>query len=138
VVAAVVAGTVTAAQVQEKGQVEKQLQKQTVVDLGAGAIVYQRLLDLDVFQSHNEGAARGVGSSPTLAGGHIYVSGNNGATLVFEPGRAWRPVSKNKIEGIVLGGHWSERQERFIANPVFEGKRLYLRGEANLYAIEAR
>jgi hypothetical protein len=34
--------------------------------------------------------------------------------------------------------HWSERQERFVANPVFEGNRLYLRGESYLYAIGRR
>ena len=37
----------------------------------------------------------------------------------------------------VMAGHWSERQERFVANPVFDGKRLYIRGEGALYAIES-
>jgi len=36
---------------------------------------------------------------------------------------------------IVRASHWAERQERFIANPVFDGQRLYLRGEGTLYAI---
>ncbi len=30
---------------------------------------------------------------------------------------------------------WSERQERFVANPLFEGRRLYIRRERNQYAI---
>ena len=34
-----------------------------------------------------------------------------------------------------MAGHWSERQERFVASPVCDGQRLYLRGEAHLYAI---
>ncbi|MCY2994257.1 MAG: PQQ-binding-like beta-propeller repeat protein [Planctomycetota bacterium] len=107
----------------------------TVVEIPAGRVVYQKLLDLDVCQAHNEGAARGIGVSPALAGGHIYLLGNNGAALVIEPGRVYRQVAKNKIEHVVMAGHWSERQERFMANPVFEGRRLYLRGEGNLYAI---
>jgi len=61
--------------------------------------------------------------------------GNAGTTLVLEPGRTFRQVAKNKIEGLASVGHWGERQERFVCNPVFDGDRLYLRGEANLYAI---
>ena len=41
-------------------------------------------------------------------------------------------------EGLMMNGHWAERQERFVANPVFDGNRLILRGEGNLYAIEAK
>ncbi len=107
----------------------------TVVDVESGKTVYQQLLDLDPLQAHNEGAARGVGVSPALAGGKLYFFGNNGAALVVEPGRIYRQIAKNKIENVVMAGHWSERQERFVANPVFEGKRLYVRGEENLYAI---
>lgn len=108
----------------------------TVVDVGAGEIVYQKLLDLDHFQWANEGAARGIGISPALGGKHLYLFGNNGAALVIELGRVYRQVAKNKLEHVVQTGHWSERQERFVANPVFDGKRLYIRGEGTLYAIE--
>ncbi|MCY3018738.1 MAG: hypothetical protein NTW87_06880 [Planctomycetota bacterium] len=107
----------------------------TVVDVGAGQVVYQRMLDLDPLQWHNEGAARGLGVSPALGGRHIYLFGNNGASLVIEPGRAYKQVAKNKLESTVLVGHWAERQERFVGNPVFEGRRLYVRGEGHLYAI---
>ena len=110
----------------------------TVVDVAAGEVVYQRLLDLDAFQWSNEGAARGVGASPILAGGRLYVLGNAGGALVLEPGRAYRQAAKNKLESVVQAGHWSERQERFVASPVPDGSRLYIRGEATLYAIEAR
>ena len=108
----------------------------TVVDVGAGTIVYQKLLDLDHFQWANEGAARGIGISPALGGKRLHLFGNNGAALVIEPGRVYRQVAKNKLERVVQIGHWSERQERFVANPVFDGKRLYIRGEGTLYAIE--
>lgn len=110
----------------------------TVVDVAAAKVVYQHLLDLDVFQGHNEGAARGVGSSPVLVGKKIILLGNNGGALVLEPGREYRQLAKNKIENVVLRGHWSERQERFVANPIAEGHRLYLRGEEGLYAIGER
>jgi hypothetical protein len=110
----------------------------TVIDFAARKVAYQRLLDLDVFQGHNEGAARGVGVSPVLVGKKILLLGNSGGALVIEPGREYRQVAKNKIENVVLRGHWSERQERFVANPVAEGSRLYLRGEEGLYAIGAR
>ncbi len=110
----------------------------TVIDVEAGKVVYQRLLDLDVFQAHNEGAARGVGISPALVGKNVLLLGNNAGALVMEPGPRYHPLAKNKIENIVMAGHWSERQERFIANPVAEGNRLYLRGEGGIYAIGAR
>lgn len=107
----------------------------SVVDVEAGRVVYQRLLDLDPFQGHNEGAARGVGASLALAGGRLYVFSNNGAAVVLDPGRTFRQVAKNKLENVVMPGHWSERQERFCAPPVFDGRRLYLRGEGTLWAI---
>jgi outer membrane protein assembly factor BamB len=110
----------------------------SVVDLAAGQVLYRKMLDLDVFQAHNEGAARGIGSSPTLAGKYIYVVGNNGATVVFEPGRTFKQVAKNKIESYILSTHWAARQERFMCNPVFDGKRMYVRGEEYLYAIEGK
>jgi outer membrane protein assembly factor BamB len=110
----------------------------TVVDIEAGTIVYQKMLDLDIFQASNEGAARGIGISPILAGKYLYFMGNSGTTLVIEPGRVYRQVAKNKIENVVMPGHWSERQERFVANPVPEGNRIYIRGEESIYAIGAR
>lgn len=107
----------------------------TVIDVENGEVQYQKLLDLDPLQAHNEGAARGHGISPALAGKYIYFVGNNGAALVIEPGRAYKQVSKNKLESVAMVGHWSERQERFVANPVFEDGRIFIRGEEFLYGI---
>ncbi|HEV7404563.1 MAG TPA: PQQ-binding-like beta-propeller repeat protein [Chthoniobacteraceae bacterium] len=110
----------------------------SVIEVAARKVVYQRLLDLDVFQGHNEGAARGVGISPTLVGRNVLLLGNNGGALVLEAGPRYHALAKNKIENVVMPGHWSERQERFISNPIAEGNRLYIRGEGGLYAIGAR
>ena len=107
----------------------------SVIDLAEGKVLYQKLLDLDVFQAVNEGAARGIGASLTLAGKYLYIQGNSGTTLVLAPGRTYREVAKNTIENVVMVGHWAERQERFMANPVADGKRLYLRGESGLWAL---
>jgi outer membrane protein assembly factor BamB len=105
----------------------------TVVDVQEMKIVYQKMLDLDFFV--DSGAARGIGISPALGGHNLYFFGTNGTTVVLEPGRVFKQLAKNKIENVVMVNHWSERQERFLANPVFDGKRLYLRSEANLWAI---
>jgi len=110
----------------------------TLVDAAEGRIMYQKMLDLDYYQAPNEGAARGVGIGPALAGKRLYFLGNSGAALVLEPGRTYKQIAKNKIESVVMTGHWAERQERFVANPVFDGQRLYIRGEGNLYAIGPR
>src|SRR5204863_418878 len=101
----------------------------TVVDLKEAKIVYQKMLDLDGFQTSNEGAARGIGISPAMAGKYLYFLGNNGATVILEPGRTFKQVAKNKIENIVSLGHWGET----MFNPIFDGNRLYIRGEGHLY-----
>ena len=59
----------------------------------------------------------------------------SGTALVLKPGRVYNQIAKNKIENVVMAGHWAERQERFVASPVFDGNRLYFRGEGTLYAI---
>jgi hypothetical protein len=107
----------------------------TVVDLKESKVAYQKMLDLDQFQTANEGASRGIGVSPSLAGKYLYLLGNNGAAVVLEPGRTFKQVAKNKIENVVSIGHWGERQERFVSNPVFDGNQMYIRGEGHLYAI---
>jgi len=107
----------------------------TVVDEIKGTILYQRLLDLDHFETPNEGAARGHGISPALAGKHIYFFGNSGTAIVIEPGRDFKQVAKNKIEGLAVPGSWGERQDRAVACPFFDGDRIYYRTESALYAI---
>jgi len=106
-----------------------------VIDTKTMTLVYQKLLDIDHFQNTHEDAARGVGISPTLAGGNIYLFGNYGTTLVIKPGRSYEQLAKNKIES-VLQRRWGIKPERFVAAPTFINKSLYLRSERYLYCIE--
>jgi outer membrane protein assembly factor BamB len=104
------------------------------VDVETMRVVYEKLLDLDHFQSHHEGPARGIGISPSLAGGRIYLVGNTGSTLVIKPGRVYEQLAKNRIEE-VLHRRWAMRHERFVAVPAFDGPRMFLRGERYLYCL---
>lgn len=106
----------------------------TVVDVQTMKPVYEKLLDLDHFQSAHEGAGRGVSVSPALAGGRIYLVGTDGTTLVIKPGRTYEPLARNRIESIFYR-YWGLRHERFVACPTFDAKRLFLRGERYLYGI---
>jgi len=107
----------------------------SVLDVNTGEVAYQKLLDADPFMHHNFKGRGGVASSPTLAGDHIYIWGNQGTTLVLEPGRKFKLVAKNRIEHTVWPNHWRERQEVTYTCPVFDGNRIYFRGEENLYCI---
>jgi outer membrane protein assembly factor BamB len=85
----------------------------SLIDAKNGQVVYEKKLDLgkgDVFPS------------VTLAGRHLFVSNSNGTTLVLEPGREYKDLSKNTLEA-------------FRSSPVFLGQRMYIRGLQNLYCI---
>jgi len=60
--------------------------------------------------------------SVTLAGKHLYVSSDNGTTLVMRPGRDYKVIATNKLE-------------HFRSTPVFRGKRMYVRTWKHLYCI---
>ncbi len=111
----------------------------TVVDFEKGDVLYQKALDLDLYIHHNFDSGRGgASSSPTLAGKFIYIFGDQGACLVIEPGRTYRQVAKNRVEYIAFPGHWRERQEITMSCPVFEGRRMYYRADANLHCVEEK
>jgi len=102
-----------------------------VVDAVKGEIVYEKALDLDVFDvAYGDEIRGGCSSSPTLGGKYIYIFGHQGETLVLEPGREFKPVARNRIEQVAGG-----RQEIMITCPVFDGKRIYVRTTRNLYCI---
>jgi outer membrane protein assembly factor BamB len=82
-----------------------------VVDAANGDLVYRKRLGLG-----------NVYSSATVAGEYLYLSGTQGTTLVIAPGREYRQVTQNKVEG-------------FGSCPVFSGRRLFLRTRQHLYCI---
>lgn len=65
-------------------------------------------------------------ASPVLAGDKVIVTSRNGTFTVVKTGPAFELLSSNKLADI------------FTASPAIAGGRMYLRGFANLYAIEAK
>jgi outer membrane protein assembly factor BamB len=82
-----------------------------VVDAKTGASLYQQRLSVGQ-----------VYSSATLAGNYLFFSGTKGATLVVEPGREYRELARNQLEG-------------FGSSPVFSGRRMYVRTRQHLYCV---
>lgn len=88
-------------------------QKLTVMDKKSGAVVYENNLNF---------LQKVAYPSPTLGGKHIFISSEGGQTVVIEPGREYKEVSRNTLEA-------------FRSCPVFVGDRLYIRGLKNLWCI---
>ena len=113
----------------------------TVMDAAKGEIVYQKVLDLAPMPVGFASCAieTGCSSSPTLGGKYIYLWDNQGTALVIEPGRVYKQIARNRIEQFWYANRNDKKslpqQENTASNPVFEGNRLYFRGEVNLYCI---
>jgi len=109
----------------------------SIIDVQAGTMLYQKLLDVGQYENHGEGAGRGVGASPALGGKNIYITGNFGTTLVLKPGKKYEQLAKNKIMGYAVFPEATYRNhpEKFIASPYFDGGKIFIRGEQNLYCI---
>jgi outer membrane protein assembly factor BamB len=84
----------------------------SVVDAQTGKLVYFEKLDF------------GGDAYPSicLAGKYIYLSSDNGTTIVLEPGREYKEVARNRLE-------------TFRSSPVFEGRRMYVRTQGHLWCI---
>jgi outer membrane protein assembly factor BamB len=83
-----------------------------VLDAAAGTDIYRQVLDL----GHED-----VYSSPSLAGGRIYVSAG-GRTLVLKPGRQFAELARNELED-------------FRSTPLFVDDRVYIRGLTKLWCL---
>ena len=77
-----------------------------------------------------------MAASVTLGGKHLFVMDNQGTTVVFKPGPVFKRVAVNRIERTIRRP-WPMRPQAEIgySPPVFDGKRMYLRGEQYLYCI---
>jgi len=103
------------------------------VDLKTGKTLYKQDVGFDELHHYN---AIGVGAGATLGGKHIYVLDNQGMCVVLEPGPVFKQVAVNRIE-TVIQRDWPIPPQETLSNgvPVFDGKRMYLRGERYLYCI---
>ncbi len=84
----------------------------SVLDAKTGKLVYDIRLEF-------EGE---VYPSICLAGNLLYVSSENGTTLVLAPGREYKEIARNSLE-------------TFRSTPVFEGRRMYVRTQKHLWCI---
>lgn len=85
----------------------------SVIDAETGEVILEEKLKLGKGNTY---------PSITLAGKYLFVSNDNGTTVVMEPGREPKEIMRNTLEP-------------FRSSPVFVGKRMYIRGMENLYCI---
>ena len=85
----------------------------SVVEAGTGNLVYEKRLPFGRGQCY---------PSVALAGGLVFISSDEGVTLVLEPGREYKEIARNTLEP-------------FRSTPVFQGKRMYVRAREHLYCI---
>lgn len=85
----------------------------TVLDTSTGKTVYEERLNM----------GGSTYPSISLAGNRLYVSSDNGTTVVLEPGREYKVLARNKLA------------EPFRSSLVFDGKRVYARTAKHLYCI---
>lgn len=62
-------------------------------------------------------------TSPTIAGGHVYLFGEKGLAVVVEAARQFKELSR------------TEMGDSFHASPAFAQDRLFLRGVTNIFCI---
>lgn len=84
----------------------------TVLDITTGKVVYE----------HSFRLGGTFFPSITLAGAFLFISSDTGKTVLFHPGREYREVGMNQLDG-------------FRSNLVFEGTRIYLRTNKYLYCL---
>lgn len=63
-------------------------------------------------------------ASPLFANGRIYLFSQEGKTVVIEPGKQYKQLAENSLDG------------RFMASPAVADDALFLRTETHLYRIE--
>jgi hypothetical protein len=95
--------------------------------------IYWRDLKLNGFMHYN--AVPGAASA-ALIGRHIFLSDNQGTTVVIEPGREYKEVARNRIGTVLERDLPLPAQETLTYSPpITDGKHIFLRGERYLYCI---
>ncbi|MDJ0841149.1 MAG: PQQ-binding-like beta-propeller repeat protein [Acidobacteriota bacterium] len=87
-----------------------------VLEKDTGKVVYEHELGIS---GNNQNS---IYPSVSVAGGHIYIGSEEGTVLVVKPGRQYEQVARNQLE-------------KFRGTPIFDGKRMYVRGLSNLYCL---
>ncbi len=107
----------------------------------ADAVVHTSFLPFDLKNPFSrKTTGMGIGASPALAGKHLYMIDSAGCVLVVEPGREPKPIARNTIDETVPEG-WEEKywmgphHEQTEASLIFDGSRIYIRGEQYLYCV---
>lgn len=65
-------------------------------------------------------------ASPLAADGHVYFLNEDGGTTVIAPGREFKELAKNQLDG------------RTLASLAVAGRAIYLRTDSHLYRIESK
>jgi len=106
------------------------------IDVVAEKIVYRKDLDFGEDQKRADRPyGCGISASPALAGGKIFITGNFGTTLVIEPGREYREVSRNTIDQRFDYNYKTNMLEGTVSNPFFDGSKIFYRAQKYLYCI---
>ncbi len=77
----------------------------------------------------------GICASPSFAAGKIFLTGNFGATLVIEPGREYKEVSRNTIDQRINYSYKTNALEGTVSCPFFDGNFIFYRAQRYLYCI---
>lgn len=101
-----------------------------VSDAATGTPAYVRMMD-EMRTRVQWVFWNGACGSPALAGKYIYLTDDNGITVVIEPGREYKKVAVNTLENYNDGFN----QEQTLSTPVFDGQRMYYRTPGYLYCI---
>lgn len=103
------------------------------IDPATQETLYRQQLDMAGLFHYN---AVPVAASPALGGKYLYFVDNQGTTIVAEPGRGFKQVARNRI-ATQLERTWPLPPQETLSYgpPIFDGQRLYLRGERYLYCI---
>jgi outer membrane protein assembly factor BamB len=73
---------------------------------------------------YNERLGGDFTSSPIFADGRIYVGNRKGQMFVIEPGKEFKLLATNQLDGDIM------------ASPAAVGEAIYVRTEKGLYRIE--
>ena len=88
-----------------------------------GTTFHLRQSELTIKAVHKLSLLSTLYASPIAAGGHIYITGRSGTTIVIEDSAEFRVVSQNSVgEGV-------------DATPAPVDDELFIRGEKHLFCI---